>query len=83
METSHISCFAVWEWKLMSGTIPAFCRGARDATETVCTTDTGSIMCFSAVVCWVEKEVVFIGFNVYMKSGRLKGNFPIYESMKC
>lgn len=51
--------------------------------ETVCTADTGSIMCFSAVVCWVEKEVVLIGFNVYVKSSRLKGNFPMYESMKC
>ena len=56
----------------MSGTVPTFLRGARDATETVYTTDTGSIMCFSAVVCWMEREVVFISSNVYVKSGRLK-----------
>lgn len=66
----------------MSGTVPTFLGGARDATETVCTTDTGSIMSFSAVVFWMEREVVFIGSNVYMKSGRLKGSFPVYESMK-
>lgn len=66
----------------MSGTVPPFLRGARDATEIICTADTGSIMCFSAVLCWMEREVL-IGSNVYMKSGRLKGSFPMYESMKC
>lgn len=82
METSHNSCIAVWEWKLVSGTVPPFLRGARDAMEIICTADTGSIMCFSAVSCWMEREVL-IGSNVYMKSGRLKGSFPMYESMKC
>lgn len=39
--------------------------------------------CFSAVVCWMEREFVFIGSNVYVKSGRLRGSFPMYENMKC
>ena len=40
-------------------------------------------MCFSAVECLIKREVVFVGSNVYVKSGRLKGSFPMYESMKC
>lgn len=67
----------------MSGTVPTFLRGAQDMMETVCTADIQAPLCFLAVVCWVERKVVFIGSNVYMKSARFKGTFPMYESMKC
>lgn len=41
------------------------------------------MLCFLAVVCWVERKVVFIGSSVYMKSAELKGSFLVYEGMKC
>lgn len=59
----------------MTGTVLG---GARGTMETVHTTDTQAALCFLAVVCGVERKVVFIGLDVYMKSAGLKGSFPVY-----